>query len=80
MEKAARTGDHEALSNIIEDANMENVDSTISSRYNDESGTSNVSQKLISRKDLNRALLVAVQNCQGTNKVDRVIDCINVLI
>ena len=43
MEKAARTGDHEALSNIIEDANMENVDSTISSRYNDESGTSNVS-------------------------------------
>ena len=80
MEKAARTGDHEALSYIIEDANMENVDSTISSRYNDESGTSNVSQKLISRKDLNRALLVAVQNCQGTNKVDRVIDCINVLI
>lgn len=78
MEKAARNGDHEALSNIIDEGSAEINDS---SRTNEDGGSGSVmQQKLISRKDLNRALLLAVQNCQATNKIERVLDCINVLL
>ena len=78
MEKAARNGDHEALSNIIDEGSAEVNDT--SSRSNDDGNGSVIQQKLINRKDLNRALLLAVQNCRATNKIERVLDCINVLL
>ena len=79
MEKAARNADSEALANIIDEGSMsaENGDS---GRGNEDGSGAATSQKLISRKDLNRALLLAVQNCQATNKIDRVLECINVLL
>jgi hypothetical protein len=85
MEKAAKNGDHEALSNIIDEGSMQpEVGDTAtrggSGATSDEGSGSVASQKLISRKDLNRALLLAVQNCQATNKIERVLDCINVLL
>lgn len=61
MEKAARNGDHEALSNIIDEGSAAEVND--SSRTNEDGSGSVMQQKLISRKDLNRALLLAVQNC-----------------
>jgi hypothetical protein len=79
MEKAAKNGDHEALSNIIDEGSLA-PDLGESGRGSEEGGGSVVLQKLITRKDLNRALLIAVQNCQATNKIERVLDCINVLL
>jgi hypothetical protein len=86
MEKAAKNGDHEALSNIIDEGSMQPEVGDTATRgggggtTSDEGSGSVASQKLISRKDLNRALLLAVQNCQATNKIERVLDCINVLL
>ncbi len=63
MEKAARNGDNELLSKIIEEGMMspDNIESA--SRHHSEGTDGSVQSsqsKLISRKDLNRALILAV--------------------
>lgn len=76
MEKASKNGDNEMLAKIVEEGMMSpDVTEASSARHNTNDGatdngiSSSQQSKLITRKDLNRALILAVSHCQATNKI-----------
>ncbi len=79
LERAAKDGNPELLNAIIEEGlhGMHIQSESSHETGEDESGHG---VKLLSKKDLNKALILCVQWCNSSSKREIVQECINILV
>jgi hypothetical protein len=78
LEKAAKDGNPEQLLAIIEEG-LHGIQQSETSLETGEEESSQ-SWKLLTKKDLNKALILCVQWCNTSSKKEMVQECINILV